>query len=211
MERKIKRAVIISGAPDPDIAFLKKEINPYTDYIITADAGLDACTAAGFSPDLAVGDFDTCTPPAEMKNIVRLPAEKDWTDTQHACIVAAEKGFEEVCLYCAAGSRIDHTYANFLSLHFLFSKGIAASLHTPNSVCFYANHNLTVPKSSFCYLTLFACFSEVRDLTLRGVKYPLTNHLLLPQSLLCVSNEITDAAASVTFSEGTLLLLLTND
>lgn len=210
MEHEIKRAVIISGAPNPDITFIKECIKP-SDFIITADAGLKVCMDAGFEPGLAVGDFDTYQPEDGVVNLVRLPAEKDWTDTHHACREAAALGFHEIRILNGSGSRIDHTYANFLSLHYLFELGITAFLENRNNCAFIIDEPVAIPKNRFRYLSLFALFDDVQDLTLRGVQYPLTNHYLKASSLLCVSNEIQGEAAQISFTKGKLLVLLTND
>lgn len=211
MEHEIKkRALIISGAPGPDLAYLKERIDP-SDYIITADAGLKTCLDAGFQPDLAVGDFDTYQPDDSFQNIVRLPAEKDWTDTHHACKEAVARRFQEVRLFCTIGSRVDHTYANFISLHYLFEHGVQATMENRNTYAFITDRMVKVPKSDFRYLSLFALFGDVAGLTLRGVKYPLSDHYLSQSSLLCVSNEVEAEEAVISFQSGKLLVLLTND
>lgn len=210
MECEKQRAVIVSGAPDPDLGFLKLNITS-DDFIIAVDAGLKACLDVGLKPDLAVGDFDTYQPKGETQNMVVLPAEKDWPDTYAACLEAVTRGFKDVKLFCAVGSRIDHTYANFLSLYYLFQNGVKATLENAENIAFFTNKNIEILKSDKYYLSFFAFPNTVEGLTLRGVKYPLTNHTLKSESVLCVSNEIVEEKATVSLKKGSLLVLLTND
>ena len=51
----------------------------------------------------------------------------------------------------------------------------------------------------------------VKDLTLQGVCYPLDHYLLEGMDPLCVSNEITEEACRINFSEGVLLVIESKD
>ena len=61
------------------------------------------------------------------------------------------------------------------------------------------------------YFSLFPFGGEVEDLTIRGAKYPLNHHHLLPNDSLCVSNEIAEDELVITFAYGTLILMETKD
>ena len=68
-----------------------------------------------------------------------------------------------------------------------------------------------IPGNKYRYMGLIAYGGSVKDLTLRGVKYPLTKYLLQDDTSLGVSNEITASAASLRFSAGRLLLVFSDD
>lgn len=207
----MKRAVIISGAPHSDLAAQIKSV-PKDAFIICADAGLSACRAVGLCPNLVVGDFDTLgAVPTGTFEVVALPSEKDCTDTFFACQEAVHRGFKQVDMYCAIGSRVDHTYANFLCLNYFLQQGVSAVIHNTTTTAFLTDRCVMLTRGEFRFLSLFPFLSEVTDLTLRGVKYPLTKHQLQRDSALCISNEFVEEQACIEFATGTLLIILTND
>lgn len=211
MELEMRRAVIISGAPNPDIDFIKKQMKE-SDFIITADAGLLVTRTLGLCADVAVGDFDSCCPKLEdAKEIVRLPAEKDWTDTAVACQEAVRRGFQKAALYNVVGSRVDHTYSNFLCLNYFLENRVEAALYHLNTRAFLTEKAVSLQKNGYQYFSLFAFAGPVHGLTLTGVKYPLKNYCLNPESNLAVSNEITEDAASISIAGGKLLIIQSND
>ena len=62
------------------------------DLVIAADAGYLNCKKGGIVPDLLLGDFDSMEVPDGAEHLVRLPVEKDDTDTLAAIRVALERG-----------------------------------------------------------------------------------------------------------------------
>ena len=97
-----RRCVIFAGLPvAPELC---EDIGPQ-DIIITADAGWKTARALGFSPALALGDFDTAPAP-EGPDVLRLPAEKDDTDTFFAARRALETGCSEVLILGGIGGRL---------------------------------------------------------------------------------------------------------
>ena len=117
MGTQIKKCTIISGAPDDDIEFLKDNIDKNS-FIICADSGYKNCIKAGFSPNLIIGDFDSSKKPNIDCEIITLKVEKAFTDTFHCVMEAVDRGYNNIDIFCAIGSRMDHTYSNILSLDY---------------------------------------------------------------------------------------------
>ena len=184
----MKRAVIISGGKiqtDFALAFLRTQT---WDYVIGADKGVIFCHKNQIMPTLIVGDFDSAGETEYeyfQKNtdvpIKRLNPVKDYTDTDVALRLALELGAEEITILGGTGARIDHTVS--IKKEEQFGK----------------------------YLSLFAMGGAVKDLTLQGVFYPLDHYLLEGMDPLCVSNEITEKACRINFSEGVLLVIESKD
>ena len=61
------------------------------------------------------------------------------------------------------------------------------------------------------YFSLFPLGGEVRHLYIRGAKYPLTDHTLVPYDSLCVSNQIDGEEAVIAFGEGMVILMETRE
>ncbi len=104
------------------------------DFKIAADAGLLLCRKLGIEPDLIIGDFDSMPQPKD-EPCVRVPVEKDDTDTMLALREGLAHGCTEFYFYGATGGRrLDHTLANLQSLAFLRRHGARGyALSTPLS------------------------------------------------------------------------------
>lgn len=179
-----------------------------TGFLIAADSGIDRCKEAGIVPDMAVGDFDSAL--SEIPNdveVVRVPSEKDDTDTYLAAHIAEERGFEEIRFFCALGGRLSHTLANIQLLRELKRKGIRAALFGENCVMFLLKEqSVRIPRFNG-YLSLFALDSSAA-VSESGVKYSLERHTLTNEFPLGVSNEITAEQAEITVHSGLCAIVL---
>ena len=118
MGKEIKDCILVSGAPDDDYEFLKAKIDK-NKFIIAADSGYKKLLKIGITPDLIMGDFDSSECPNEnICEIIKLPAEKDYTDTFYCVREAIKRGCKNLDIYCAIGDRFDHTYSNVLCLDY---------------------------------------------------------------------------------------------
>lgn len=203
------RCVIIAGAPDPDIAFIKETITAQ-DYVVCADRGYAAALEAGVAPDYLIGDFDSYRGalPADCET-VRLNPEKDFSDTFHGVEAALARGFRSFVLLAATGGRLDHTYANFSVLAYLQENGAEGMILSRNEKI----RMLTEGAYSFQGLAgktfsvfPFGCPSVT--LSYRGVKYPLSHGTLSCSKAMGLSNIFTEDEAAVTVHSGTALLFI---
>lgn len=88
--------------------------------LIGADRGALICAQAHRRMVMAIGDFDSVTPP--QKELIRqyadqmqvLPAMKDETDALSALRWAAGQGYNPMVLIGGIGGRQDHQLANLL-------------------------------------------------------------------------------------------------
>ena len=78
------------------------------DQIICADGGLLIAEKLGLSPTYLIGDYDSMDMP-DTAGIIKLPMEKDMTDTEAAIDLAASKGFDDLTILGGLGGRFDHT------------------------------------------------------------------------------------------------------
>lgn len=179
------------------------------DLVIAADAGYRTCRALGLVPDLLVGDFDSMDQPADFARIVRLPVEKDDTDTTAAARRGLAAGCTEFHIYGGTGgARLDHTLANLQLLLLLRRSGSRGYLHDDGFV-FTAieNETMTVPKRrDRALLSVFCADGTARGVKERGVQYPLTDATLRSDLPLGVSNHILDEAAEVSVTAGALFV-----
>ena len=191
---------IICGAPDGRLETVPQG------YIICADRGLDHALAAGITPDLAIGDFDSAktADPKGIECIKALP-EKDDTDTLLAAKTAIERGYNQLEFYCALGGRTDHTIANIQMLEFLRIRGVKARLHGGNTCIYLLEGEAEIPKFEG-YLSLFA-FGGDAVISGAGVKSPTERYRLTEAFPIGVSNEITADLAHIAVHEGKALVV----
>ena len=79
------------------------------DLLIAADSGYENAKALGVSPTVLLGDFDSLGEEKLKKipngiEILRVPAEKDRTDTQLAVDVALVRGAGEIVIIGGLGN-----------------------------------------------------------------------------------------------------------
>ncbi len=205
MDAKVTCAVICGGDP-PTPAFLRNVLTD-TDYIICADGGLTPALAAGITPDLLVGDFDSYRGVLPAVETVRLPAAKDYTDSHEALFAGLERGFCRFRLLGALGGRLDHTLANLALLSFLEQRGAAGEICSEtHRIRLLKNGSLTLPAWGK-YFSILPVNGPARGVTLTGTRWRLEQATLDPAMPISVSNEQLEDAVTLSVADGALLVM----
>ena len=181
------------------------------DQIICADGGFLIAKELGLSPTLLIGDYDSMELP-DRSGLIKLPMEKDMTDTEAALDLAVSQGFEHITILGGLGGRFDHTMGNLGLLakycdklkHLSFVDG-------QNHISMIGPGTIEIPKNDYPYLGIISYGGTAKGVTLQGVKYPLNHYDLPDTTSLGVSNEITSQKAKVTLESGKLLIILSKD
>ncbi len=177
------------------------------DYIIAADKGVEILMKKGISPHITVGDFDSSSVIPE-ENVIKLPVEKDVTDTHAAVSIALERGCEEIHIYGGTGGRPDHTFANYSLLTYLSEKGVKAYLYGENyRISALFNGKTTVRGEKGSTVSVFSWSDKAVGVSLKGLKYPLENAVLQQNFSLGVSNSFLEESAEITVKDGTILIM----
>ena len=181
------------------------------DAVICADGGLLIAEKLGIDADFLIGDYDSMAQP-KTKKVIKLPMEKDMTDSEAAIDLAVSKGCRKITVLGGLSGRFDHTMGNVGILAKYCGKLTRLVIvDGQNCVFMLAPGKTSVPRSRYPYLGIISYGSEAEGVTLRGVKYPLTDHHLTNSTTLGVSNEITEDAAEISFTKGRLLVVLSRD
>ncbi len=216
----MSRCVILSAGPVKDPQRLRSLLRP-DDWFVVADGGWRLAQELGVSVSLLVADFDSLSYPVTTGDteVIRLPVEKDWTDTMAAAMEGLRRGFREFLILGGTGGRLDHTMANFAVLHSLLLQGAHAVMaDDQNRVWMMLPGSYRIEPVKGYKFSLFPYAGEVTGLTERQVYYPLNNATLTPDSTLSVSNEfLRDSAqkcllpAEISFETGVLIIFLSKD
>lgn len=212
----VMRVLILTGG-SVNTAFATEYIREWKpDQVITADKGLLYAKELGITPDIILGDFDSC-----KKDIMEefstdekiiAPCEKDDTDTALAMIKAKEIGADEILLIGATGTRLDHVLGNLGQLVFAQKHGMKAQIVDENNRIQVLEHEHLISKEKqFGKYVSFLPIYEVKGVTLKGFKYPLYEHTLVFHESLAISNEIKEEQGEISYKEGCLLMIESRD
>ena len=216
----MKRCLIITGGSvdDPTASdFLRK--NHY-DFIIAVDGGLMAARRLQILPDFCVGDFDSVSEEAYAYFQTKAgicwethPPEKDDTDTELALHLALRQGAEEIHLFGATGTRMDHTLAAIGLLQIPLKAGVPCWMIDGHNRITMIDSEIKLKKAETFgkYVSLIPYTEVVSGVTLKGMKYPLQDAVLVHGNSLGVSNEIQEEEAVIQIKGGQLLLIESKD
>lgn len=185
------------------------------DLCIAADGGYRNAEQMGVRVDVLLGDFDTLGEPKdidERTEILRVPAEKDFTDTQLAVETAIERGADDIVIIGGLGGRLDHTLSNLAILEDLSARHVFARITDgQNRVRFLNATSMLLARSEFRYLSLIAATERVRGVSVEGCRYPLKNATLSRNVQYAISNEITGNCALISVKRGALYVIESRD
>ena len=207
----MQKALIITAHVE-HLEYLDLDLDQF-DAIICADGGLLIADKLDLSPTHLIGDYDSMEMPEENQtDIIKLPMEKDMTDTEAAVDMAVTLGFEHVTVLGGLGGRFDHTMGNLgVMAKYCEELPYLALIDGQNYVRMVGPGHYELPKNPYKYLGVISYGDFAEMVTLRGVKYPLEDHFLTHDTSLGVSNEITSDAAEISFRSGKLLIILSKD
>ena len=209
----MNRCVMISAGEIHDYertrTFLRED-----DFFIFCDGGLSHAGGLGVKPDLVVGDFDSCEPDdlewwKERCEIVRLPREKDDTDTLFAVKLALERGFSDFLLLGAMGGRFDHALGNVSILLYLHRLGKHAVLLDDYSEMQIVGSEPVYIEDKCSYFSVLTVAGDVSGVNIKNAKYPLENASLSADFRLGISNEVLPGkVAEVSVESGRVLVVV---
>lgn len=208
MGKQITRAILIGAAPDSDLSGAA-ELLSADSYIICADGGRKIAEKFGLQPDWYVGDNDSGGDPKGLPATL-LPSEKDVSDLEMAVQQAAAVGCREMILLGCSGGRADHYLANLSLLEQIHDLGCEGKLMDRcNEIRFLAPGHYRVENlPRYRYLGLIPLDAQITDVSITGVKYPLSHFTLHRGSTRSISNEIlTNHVAEITIGSGRVLLV----
>ncbi len=198
----------IVGASDTKGIYIDRKED---DYIIAADAGYSALKELGITPDMVVGDMDSLETVPQVDNLIRHPVEKDDTDTALALAEGIKRGYRDFVIYGGLGRRLDHSIANIQNCAGMADHGSRCWLWgEKNAVCVFADDMISFEAGMEGTISVFAV-GRSYGVTLKGLKYPLSDACLTSFVPLGVSNSFTGCESSVAVTNGILAVMWTED
>lgn len=183
------------------------------DLKIAADSGYKNALAMGIKPDILIGDFDSIGRlPDDVPEVLQLPEEKDYTDTQTAVETAISRGANEIIIIGGTGGRFDHALSSMCILESLCERHIQGVLvNGQNRVRYLKNSSFILLRSKYKYFSLIAADPKVKGVSIDGAKYPLKNKTLERKLQFAVSNEISGNCALISVNKGGIYIIESHD
>lgn len=212
---------ILLGGPESEYPeILKKDPKKIKGHWVAADYGATYLLKQDIVPEYAVGDFDSSsneeysTVKVNVDKIIKVPAEKDFTDSQLAIKTASENfKFDEIHVYGATGGRIDHLLVNlFLVEDKNFSEIIEKIflIDNCNHIRFFKPGFHQIKKINKMKYVSFINLGKVKKLNLINSKYTLKD-FSSNESISWASNEFISDTIDFSFEEGSLIVIQNKD
>ena len=137
------------------------------------------------------------------------PVEKEDTDSMLAVRHGLALGYRRFVLYGALdGPRLDHTVANLQTLQFLADHGAAGYLAGLTHIATVVkNASVSFSPDAAGIVSVFCMGADAKGVTIKGLKYNLTEGRLSAGFPLGVSNHFTGEKAEISVKDGSLLVI----
>lgn len=178
------------------------------DIVIAVDGGYEHLKNTNIKPNLLIGDFDSIKIiPDEIKKI-KLPTEKDFTDTYAAICEGIKFGCEIFHIYGGIGGRISHTLANIQLLANFSAQKLNCYLHAKDwTMAAITNDKILFDEKYKGYVSIFSHTDKSFGVNIIGLKYELQNAIISNKFPLGISNEFIQKKSIVSVENGTLIIV----
>ena len=206
---KNKKCLIVAAAPENNLDYVREWIELYHPVIFCADDGLKHLKKLQIEPDWLIGDLDSISVPHTIHSkLLKLPCEKDEYDAQVCVRKAIELGFRDLTLVCASGGRIDHFLCNLSILEMAEELGAKCQfLDHENLIFFHPGGQQIYKRKNYRYVGIIPLDPVLTDVTLIGLKYPLSHGTLYRKHIISISNEPVDENFSIEIGSGKALVI----
>jgi thiamine pyrophosphokinase len=209
-----KVLLVVAGGEIRDKAFLRSKLSELKPAeIICADSGAGYLHAIGLVPHVIIGDMDSLSPgmleyfTERGSRIIRFPEGKNETDTQLALEYALDAVPDEIYVFGAFGTRIDHALANVSLLAMGVKKGISIRLINEWCETFVVDGESVIEGEPGQTVSLLPFSDKVTGITIEGFEYPLTDGVMEIGIPYGVSNRLIASHGLISVKSGHLLVI----
>lgn len=209
------RAAIICNGRLENYDIIKEKLQQM-DFIICADGGTRHAYHMNIIPNIIIGDMDSSKDEYieyysnKKVPFIRYSSDKNKTDT-HICLEYAMEKYDEINLFGATGSRLDHTLGNVSILKLAADKGISASIVDENNEIYVVKDGIRLEGKKGELLSLVPLSSKVEGINLKGALYPLQNAVMEIGNPYGVSNKFEESVVVLTITSGYMIVIKSKD
>ncbi|UPA29563.1 thiamine diphosphokinase [Terrisporobacter glycolicus] len=184
------------------------------DFIIGADGGCNHLYKMNIIPNYIIGDLDSINNDLveyyKNKNVFfkKYPSHKDETDSEICIYLAKELKAEEIDFYGSLGGRIDHTLANIGLMHYVREMNITPRIITSEEeITIIRNEEIILNGKKGDTVSVVPIMSDVNNITLKKLEYPLNNAKMGYLSSLGISNVMLEDECIIKIEDGYALII----
>lgn len=192
--------------PNPDKA--RALIQP-NDFIICADGGTRHALNLGLTPHIIIGDMDSLPSNFQLSTfngeVVLYPKDKNETDLELAINHAITLNPDEIIIIAALGGRIDQTLANITLLSNFQTFNL--KLNDGLEEIFLCKDQVEIKGRSGDIVSLIPWGGNVEGVSTEHLKWKLSKETLFSDKTRGISNEMTSGVATISITNGLLLII----
>lgn len=194
-------------------------IKPYireVEVIIAANGGTRHVLAAGYQPDIVIGDIDSISRADDKKlrdsgvQIIDYPVDKDETDLELALTYAFENYDGDILILGALGGRLDQTLANILLLADAKFAGRRIEIREAHQRAWLVDKSTQIQAHVGDLVSLIPIVGDVHVAGTKGLKWPLQDERLVFGRSRGISNVMTEEDAEITLKSGRLICVVSD-
>jgi thiamine pyrophosphokinase len=188
---------------------------------VGVDRGVLILLEKGIVPTQAFGDFDSVSKEElaqinqTIDHVQFFKSEKDEPDMELAMQWALKQSTQTIRVFGGTGGRLDHFFANvqlLLRPELLGSSRDITIIDHQNELSVKPPGTYTIVKRlDKKYVSFIPISPEIKNLSLKGFKYPLTDCHITLGSTLCISNELLVDYGTFSFTQGIILMIRSCD
>jgi len=206
MEKKqIKNVVILANGQFPGEGRALQALRE-ADLRVCCDGAAHHLMAAGWEPDLIIGDLDSLSPDIRERYAWKVVRDTDQesNDLTKAVRYCVEKGYRELTVVGATGLREDHSLGN-ISLLVEYAPKARVQMITDYGEFFLVNSGEEVPSRPGEQISIFSLDNQL-EVTGDGLLYPL-ERLRLSHWYTASLNQATGSSFSLKYDAETPLII----
>jgi len=206
------RCIIFANGILPDLAAARRLIRP-DDLILAADGGTRHALDLGLTPSIVIGDLDSISDEERRKmkedgvRLIQHPRDKNETDLELALDYAIQNGQRKIVIVAALGGRLDQTLGNLALLTNVQLSTLNIKLDDGVEQAFFCRDRSEVEGRRGDLVSLIPWGGEVRGVRTQGLRWQLSDEVLLPHKTRGISNEMTGEVANIQIQSGLLLIV----
>jgi thiamine pyrophosphokinase len=194
-------------------------IKPYlreAKVIIAANGGTRHVLAAGYQPDVVIGDMDSISRADNDQlrdsgvRIIDYPVDKDETDLELALTYAFENYDGDILIIGALGGRLDQTLANILLLADVKFARRRIEIREAHQRAWLVDKSTRIQAQVGDLVSLIPVGGDVQVAGTTGLKWPLQDERLDYGRSRGISNVLIEEVAEITIKSGRLLCVVTD-
>jgi|SRR5699024_5166913 len=198
--------ILCNGKPPPQS--LLQECVQWAGLFIAADGGANVALNLGEMPDVVIGDMDSYQPIEDFKGGVIHDPDQFSNDLEKALQLAKKRNAEKVKVLGATGFRLDHSLKNLSVLKQFYDEFKQIIFIDEYVTIKLLPNHFKEDLQKGCAVSLFPLSGKVSGLTIRGLKYELTDSFLQNGVQDGSSNTVVSNPVIIRHQSGDLLLFI---